>query len=183
MSSQKDKKLWQSIVARVEEEWVDLPQHEKSWATEHVLKIIGLQEQLHQLFVDVDGMGICRDCHGDCCGHGKFHPTLVNLLACLATDYPIPEAEFSQHCPYLVNTGCQFPPGLRPFNCISFICEKIEGLLDPSRKNEFYRLEKEIRSLYELFASRYLGAGMRGILISGETLSSPRKTSLRAHRF
>jgi hypothetical protein len=172
MSTQQITKFWQEVVSRVAEEWEGLPYPEQVWATEHTLRIVNLQERLHQLFLDVGGAGICSDCNGDCCGHGKFHPTLVNLLACLITEQPFPEPEFDQYCPYLGVSGCQFPPGLRPYNCISFICEQIENRLDPDKVGEFYQLEKEIREQYELFASRYVGASMRGILTRGETLPS-----------
>ncbi len=172
MPTLKDKKFWQEVLSQVADEWEGLPRTEKVWATEHALRIVKLQERLHQLFLDVGGAGICTDCDGGCCGHGKFHPTLVNLLACLVTEHPFPEPEFAQHCPYLGASGCQFPPGLRPYNCISFICEQIENRLNPDELSEFYQLEKEIRKQYELFAGRYVGASMRGILIRGETLPS-----------
>lgn len=172
MANQQYNKIWQEVVVRVAEEWTGLPRAEKKWVAEHVLHIVHLQERLHQLFLEVGGAIICRDCDGDCCGHGKFHPTLVNLLACLVTEQPFPDVEFEQHCPYLGAAGCQFPPGLRPYNCISFICEQVENRLNPENQDEFYRLEKEIRKKYELFAGRYVGAGMRGILIKGETLPS-----------
>ena len=170
MPTQQDNLLWQEITARIREEWVALAAEEKEWATGHILQIVKKQEQLHQLFLDVDGAEICCQCDGDCCGHGKFHPTLVNLLACLIVNHPLPEPDFSRHCPYIGPDGCLFPPGLRPYNCVSFICEQIECSLEPSRQAEFYRLEKEIRQAYELFADRYVGAGMRGILIRGAIL-------------
>ena len=161
MTSRNDKNLWTRITARVIDEWAALTADEKQWATEHIRNIISFQEQLHQLFLDVDGADICRSCNGDCCGHGKFHPTLANLLACLVTNHPVPEPDFSQGCPYL-----------DPYNCISFICELIEDRLDEETRYEFYRLEKQIRLHYELFAARYVGASLRGLLVRGELLPS-----------
>lgn len=172
MSSQNDKKLWQQITAQVTREWDTLPTDEKSWIRDHTGEIVRLQSELHQLFLAVDGEKICCDCHGDCCGHGKFHPNLTNLLAFLAHDDPIPSPDFSQGCPYLGDSGCLFPPGLRPYNCISFICEKIEDNLLPTKRSEFWRLEQAIRAEYELFIQRYVGAGLHGILVKGEALPS-----------
>lgn len=170
MSAAKDQILWQQITQQVTREWGLLPAAEKTWITDHTLLIVELQNKLHQLFLDVDGAKICRDCDGDCCGHGKFHPNLANLLACLVEEYPFPEPEFKQDCPYITARGCLFPPGLRPYNCISFICEKIEDDLNSVNREEFCRLEKAIRAGYELFVDRYAGAGMNGILVRGEVL-------------
>ena len=172
MTPANDENLWKQIISRVADEWEILPASEKNWATEHVRKVIDLQEQLHRLFLDVGGADLCRACDGDCCGHGKFHPTLVNLLACLVTSHTLPEPDFSQTCPYIGETGCHFPPGLRPYNCISFICEQVEDRLDKPSQETFYRLEKQIRAHYELFAERYTGASLRGVMIRGEMLPS-----------
>jgi hypothetical protein len=172
MTFQNDKNLWTQIVSRVAAEWQAFSTDEKVWVSDHIQKIIDLQEQLHQLFLAVGGEDLCRSCDGDCCGHGKFHPTLVNLLACLVSHHPVPEPDFGQNCPYIGAAGCHFPPGLRPYNCISFICELVENRLGRESSGEFYRLEKQLREQYELFAARYVGAGMRGLLIRGELLPS-----------
>ena len=172
MTAQDDITLWNAIVTRVEEEWQKLPAEEKAWAVGHLRDLIRLQEQLHALFLAVGGAESCRACDGECCGHGRFHPTLVNLLACLLTGHPVPRPDFARLCPYIDVSGCQFPPGLRPYNCISFLCEAVEDQLDPEAKGAFYRLEGEIRTLYELFAARYTGAGLRGLLIRGQLLPS-----------
>jgi len=170
MPSHTDRTLWRQIVQQVTVEWDALPTGEKNWITDHALKIVTLQESLHRLFLAVDGDVICRNCAGGCCGHGKFHPTLVNLLACLIKEKPFPLPRFDQGCPYIGAGGCLFPPGLRPYNCISFICEKIDSQLAPDDRAEFCRLEKEIRTEYEEFSGRYVGAGMRGILVRGKLL-------------
>lgn len=170
MSAKKDQILWPQIVSRVSREWDNLPAAEKTWITDHALVLVRLQDKLHQLFLQVDGEKICRECDGDCCGHGRFHPNLVNLLTCLVKDYPIPEPDFERDCPYSNAQGCLFPPGLRPYNCISFICGKIEDDLASVNLLKFYRLEKEIRAEYELFAGRYPAADMRGLLVKGEIL-------------
>ena len=172
MSSEHDKILWRQITDRVASEYAALPADEKSWIASHAGTIISLQNQLHQLFLDVGGERICRDCDGDCCGHGKFHPNLANLLAFLSRERSLPEPDFELGCPYIGQQGCQFPPALRPYNCISFICGQIENGLTPANRGEFYRLEKKIRSEYALFVERYIGAGMNGIMIKGEILPS-----------
>jgi hypothetical protein len=39
-------------------------------------------------------------------------------------------------------------PEYRPYNCVTFICERIEELLDPPEKERFYAVERELRALY-----------------------------------
>jgi len=170
MTTQDDIKLWNSIVSRIDGEWQVLPVDEKRWVTDHLRTIISLQEQLHELFLAVGGDECCRTCDGECCGHGRFHPTLVNVLACLLAGHPVPQPDFERLCPYIAAAGCQFPPGLRPYNCISFICEAVEDRLDPEAKRAFYHLEGLIRAQYELFAARYAGSSLRGLLIRGQLL-------------
>ncbi len=172
MTAHQDHRLWQDIVGRVSSEWQALGADEKAWVDAHVRRLVRLQEALHRHFLAAGGRDICRACRGECCGHGKFHPNLTNLLAVLASGEPLPEPDFSHDCPYGGVDGCQFPPGLRPFNCISFICDRIEERLSPESRAQFYRLEGEIRSEYEVFRARYAGAGMNGILVRGEPLPS-----------
>lgn len=163
-SPEHDKNLWQRIVDQLRREWEELPTDERAWISGQVEKLGALQGRLHQFFLDVDGASACRDCVGDCCGHGRFHPTLANLLACLVNrDFPDPD--FGQDCPYMGHAGCQFPPEFRPYNCITFICDRIEDKLPVADRGEFYRLDKEIREVYALFAGRYAGGSLRGILI------------------
>ena len=159
ISSEKD--LWKKITVQVRQEWQDCPESERNWIREHALKLVDLQNRLHQLFLEVGGENICRDCSGECCGHGKFHPTLANLLACFVSEHPLPEPDFEQSCPYIGAPGCMFPPGLRPFNCITFICDLVEDRLTPDDRELFYLLERELNAEYELFASRYAGGSLR----------------------
>ncbi|PLY00221.1 MAG: hypothetical protein C0623_07570 [Desulfuromonas sp.] len=172
MAPKQDQKLWHDIVDRVNYEWRHLHPEEKDWVSTHGARLATLQRELHQLFLDVGGADLCCDCNGSCCGHGKFHPNLTNLLICKILNFPIPDPDFSADCPYIGDLGCLFPPEARPYNCVSFICEQIEELFAPSNKEKFYALENEIRGEYALFVERYTGASMRGLLIRGELLSS-----------
>ncbi|PLX72350.1 MAG: hypothetical protein C0615_12335 [Desulfuromonas sp.] len=167
MSLDNDKVLWKKIVAQISAEWQDAPLSEKDWIEEHVQVIARLQQELHRLFLDVDGAAACHDCAERCCGHGRFHPGLANVLACVVAGVPLPLPDFGRDCPYSNDEGCLFAPAQRPYNCISFICDEVEPRLGP-KSVQFYLLEKQIRAEYEQFAQRYVGGSMRGLILKGE---------------
>lgn len=155
---------WREAVARIEAEWQSLDAGERAWATEQVEAIANLQQQMHRLTGGLRAEELCRKCAGECCAHGKFHPTLANIVACLAAGEPIPAPDFRDGCPYLGDSGCQFPPGLRPFNCIIFICDAIDGGLSAGSRRQLRRMEKQLRDLYAAFDERYAGSNLRGLL-------------------
>jgi hypothetical protein len=78
--------------------------------------------------------------------------------------------DFSASCPLLGSTGCALPAERRPYNCISFLCDRIEGQLQAHEVETFYALERELRDLYLLFAERYAGGSMAGLLLAARRL-------------
>lgn len=158
-------KLWEQIVSEVEEQYLILGQDEKNWLAPRVRRIADLQQQLNSLFQAADGEQHCCDCAGGCCHAGHNHMTLINLLQYIFRQQQLPPADFQQSCPFLGVCGCLLPVERRPYNCITFICDRIEGSLSPRQLSEFYRVEGELRQLYLAVAQRYLGAAMTGLLL------------------
>jgi len=155
--------LWLSTIAAIRNEWTALDAAERAWISTAVAEIATLQQQVQNLVDAADGATICRDCAGDCCGHGAFHPTLVTVLAHLASDRDLPAADFTRSCPWLGAQGCQFLADVRPFNCVTFVCEQIDAKLPA----ELYAdLESRLRELYTAFDRRYAGSSLRGLLNS-----------------
>lgn len=162
---------WQDIVARVVAEYALLPVAEKRWIRKQLKQIEALQRQLDQLFSAADGEAVCRYCRGDCCAHGHNHLTLANLLSFVCREQPLPRADFSHTCPFLGSSGCRLAVESRPYNCVTFICDKIEATLTSSEKTDFYCCERRLRTLYGEFAARYPGAAMTGLLIADQRLA------------
>jgi len=162
--------LWSQIVSQVSAELAALPAAERSWLQAQLGQVAELQLKIHALFEQASGAEICRNCRGECCGHGSFHFNLANLLGYLVSGEPLLEPDFSASCPYLGPSGCQIPVPLRPFNCVTFICEAIETRLPVPQREEFYRLERQLRAAYLAFDERYRGASLRGLLQSGARL-------------
>lgn len=171
MKSAQRQQLWEQIVTRVSTELAALPAGERHWL-ECQLQLVGdLQQQIHALFEQACGAVICRDCQGQCCGHGAFHFNLVNLLGYLVSGQALIQPDFTASCPYLGATGCRIPVALRPFNCVTFICEAIEDRLASDQQARFYALERQLRQACLAFDRRYRGSSLHGLLQSGRRLA------------
>lgn len=163
--------LWQQLCQQLANEYRQLAGDEKRWIAERLAAIAETQRGLEELFRQVDGAQACAGCGGDCCAKGHNHMTLANLLAFLQADEVLPRADFSQTCPFLAQAGCRLAVDRRPYNCISFVCDRIENVLMPEDVERFYRLEKHLRGLYLQFAERYAGGGLTGLLLQAERLA------------
>jgi hypothetical protein len=155
---------WLKIVQRVQNEWTSLVESERFWIVTKIEQLSRLQQELHSLVAAADGEDVCRDCCGGCCGDGLYHPTLVTILAHLVPDRPLPTPDFRQSCPYFGVGGCLFLPAVRPFNCVIFICEKIEERCSEKSLALICGLESQIRTIYEAFDSRFAGSSLRGVM-------------------
>jgi len=164
--------LWEQLIEQIELEYQQLPAAEKSWIAEQLQRIEALQRQLNLLFVESQGHQACATCLGGCCALGHNHMTLANLLAYLQSGERPPGADFSRTCPFLADAGCLLPDSRRPYNCISFVCDRIEENLIQEELERFYDLERQLRALYQQFAERYAGAALTGLLIQAQRLGN-----------
>lgn len=162
---EKNSRLWNNIVSSVMNEYHDLAPAELTWINARLDQIEALQLELNQVFCHAEGESICHQCQGDCCLKGHNHMTLVNLLSFIRRGVLPPDADFTSTCPFLGGEGCRLSVNSRPYNCISFICDRIEVALPQDKKAHFYALDSALRSLYLEFTQRYRGAAMTGLLI------------------
>ena len=160
---------WSKLVTALRREVATLDEDEKGWIAARLAAIAWLQEELHAGVQACGSETLCACCPEHCCGQGKNHPGLVNLLFYLLAGEDL-RADFSAPCPQLGPAGCVFPPARRPFNCITFNCERVEERLPAAARQRLRLLETALRALYESFAHRYAGAGAQGLLIRAETL-------------
>ncbi len=167
--SERDKH-WKTLVSQLRRELNGIDEVERRWLQQRISLIQALQRDLHALFLQVGGSDICRICTGSCCGAGHNHMTLLNVAAALLAQQ-LPQADFSRTCPFLTHTGCSLDVTLRPFNCITFICEQIEIHMSAEQVAEFYRMEKVLRAHYTEMDRRYAGSSLRGLLIGAQRLN------------
>lgn len=84
---------------------------------------------------EVDAASVCHECAGQCCLNGKYRINVMDTLARITAQIPT-SADFSQKplCPYGSDVGCTMKPGLRPADCVLFICDAIDLKLPPRAK-------------------------------------------------
>lgn len=162
---------WSKLVTALQCEVASLDQGEKGWISARLAAISLLQEELHACVQACGSESLCACCPEHCCGQGKNHSGLVNLLFYLMANEEL-VGDFSAPCPQLGPAGCLFPPARRPFNCITFNCERVEERLPAAARQRLVLLETALRALYESFAHRYAGAGAQGLLLRAETLGA-----------
>lgn len=165
-------RIWSELLDRLRAEIQALPPEERRWIAQRLAAITLLQEELHACAAKAGSEAVCADCIEVCCDRGKHHTTLVNLLFYLFEGQEPPHADFSRPCPQLSPAGCLYPPGRRPFNCVTFNCAAVEDRMPAAARERFYTLEPALRALYESFDLRYAGSSLRGLLIRAERLGS-----------
>ncbi|NVO00455.1 MAG: hypothetical protein HXX17_14140 [Geobacteraceae bacterium] len=162
-----DQQLWSAALLRVRSEYEALCDDLRLELSGLAHEIFLLKSRHQQLISSFDAERICADCKGECCRFGKHHFTLVDLLVYHSLDRDLFDPSFGNPCcPYHGSSGCQMEPGYRPFNCIIFICEQLENLLEDGVKVEINRIETELRRIYSEF-DRLLGNRFaNGLLIT-----------------
>ena len=174
-----DREKWDRGVAALRGEYAVLSPLLRSQLEERVAAVKSCKKILHSI-VEAVGVGkICAECRGECCACGKNHVTVVDLLVYLTEGRQLFTPSFERDlCPFLGETGCLMEPEYRPYNCITFNCERVEGVLDPSAKELFYAVERELRALCEGFEQLFDNRFRAGLLINCERDLAHNRTSI-----
>lgn len=159
---------WSALLQRINLEIATLSEVERAWLKERLAVIAATQLALDELFSKVGGAESCAGCDGACCGCGRHHLTLTNLLAYLLEGQEPPAPDFNRTCPYLGDQGCRLPVDRRPYNCITFFCEILDERLSSADRERLLNLDRQLRREYQLVAERYPVASLRGLWIALE---------------
>lgn len=128
-----------------------------------------LKQNIHRYAEVLDGSAICAECGGQCCATGKHHFTVVDLLVFLAGEKPVVAPRFSSGwCPFLGDDGCIIEPEFRPYNCVTFNCDRIDCLLQPFEREAFMDTERKLRSAYRAIEEFFDNTFMQGLIITCE---------------
>lgn len=162
-----DQEKWETAINAIALEYQDIPAVVRLRVDALLEKLVSAKLLVHAYADHLQAADICASCGGQCCLTGKYHFTVVELLVYLHEGKPLFAPRFdSGLCPYLGDTGCLMGPSHRPYNCITFNCELVDGLLEPHERERFVSAELELRSCYEeiekLFGNRFL----QGLLIN-----------------
>jgi hypothetical protein len=161
---------WLALLAKIKADLSALDEAEKQWLHDRIAAIEKLQLALDNLFKNAGGANICADCDGVCCGCGRHHITLTNLLGYLIAGEDPPSPDFTGTCPYLGKGGCVLPVARRPYNCITFFCELLEEKLSEEKRQQLCFMDQQLRREYQALAERYPAASLRGIWIALERI-------------
>lgn len=170
---------WTILLERFKEEVALLSKVESCWLKDRLAVIEVTQLAMDELFRKVGGIESCAECDGTCCGCGRHHITLTNLLAYLLQSEEPPAPDFNCTCPYLGEQGCRLSVARRPYTCITFFCETLDDRLSLVDREQLRTLDSQLRNEYQRVAERYPVASQRGLWIalgrigSGQLLYSP----------
>lgn len=168
-------------VAAVSAEFDAFPATARDRLLELLQEVRQLKKQVHRYADVTDGSAICADCGGQCCATGKHHFTVIDLLAYLTEGRsPIAPRFSSGCCPYLGDNGCMMEAEYRPYNCVTFNCDRIDSLLKPLEREELMEAEGKLRRLYRAIEQLLGNTFMQGLIITCERdLLRDRKSVLR----
>jgi len=130
---------------------------------------MALKAEITSIFDGAKGIEVCRLCCGECCRTGCYHFTTVDLLAYFIASRELFTPLFDNGvCPFLGDSGCMMDPCHRPYNCVTFVCEKFDILISSVERERFADLSAKLiavyRGLEQLFANRFV----YGILNNGD---------------
>lgn len=116
-----------------------------------------IKEELAAIVADIDAASVCRDCKGQCCLNGKYRINSLDYLARLAEGVPtVADFTCKPLCPYGSENGCSMDPGLRPSDCVLFVCDEIDRKLSPQARTHLAGLEQNLRECIQ-DSSRLIG--------------------------
>ena len=141
-----DQETWDLAVAAVTEEFDRIPSSRLALIAAGITAVRVCKQALHAVVEEAGASGVCTSCRGECCRTGKYHFRVLDLLAYLVDGRELFTPRFGREgCPFLGEQGCLMAPSLRPFNCITFNCDRVEALIDPRERNRLVSLEHELR--------------------------------------
>jgi hypothetical protein len=110
-------------------------------------EIIQLKQKLVELATVAGSSDVCRDCGGECCLLGKYHFSVLDVLAYRKNglDPVVPTFSAGPACPYSDSAGCLMQPGYRPVTCVIFNCQLIEDRLTAAEQHTLLQTEKALR--------------------------------------
>jgi hypothetical protein len=161
---------WPTLLQKLRVELDALDGTDRQWLRDRLDSIATIQLELDDLFRLAGGLQVCAECDGACCGCGRHHVTLTNLLAFLLNDDEPPAPDLGKTCPYLGEQGCRLQVSRRPYNCITFFCEQLEENLSEEKRQQLCFMDQQLRREYQALAERYPAASLRGIWIALERI-------------
>jgi hypothetical protein len=141
-----DRQLWNLGTERLKGLLAELSDGTALAVTKLLTRYREAKEAFAAIVAEVDAATVCRECCGQCCLNGKYRINVFDAMARIAAEIPT-AANFSQKplCPYGTDAGCSMEPGLRPADCVLFICDAIDRKLLPQGRLILSAQERVLR--------------------------------------
>lgn len=158
-----DQQLWNLGIARLECLLKDLSDDRMQALTELLDRYRKAKEAYAAVVAGVGAAYVCRQCAGQCCLNGKYRVNVLDALVGISAKIPA-VTDFLQKplCPYGTDAGCTMGPGLRPADCILFVCDAIDRELTQQSRLVLAAEERALRECIRMASS-----------LTGEQLQSP----------
>jgi hypothetical protein len=142
-----DQEIWEQAVTAVRNSYNSLPPETMSDLNGLIEYVKRIKQNLVELVTSTGSSNICRNCGGECCKYGKFHVTVLDVIACLksAHELVIPDFSNNPYCPYSDISGCTMAAAYRPMTCVVFNCQQVEDQLSPAQIEMMRGYEQELR--------------------------------------
>jgi hypothetical protein len=142
-----DRTAWEQAISDAGTSYAALPAAIRDELERVIEEIMLLKQQLVEMVAAVGSGEICRTCGGECCRFGKYHVSVLDILAYLKRGERavVPDFSSAPFCPYSDVSGCSMAPHYRPMTCVVFNCQLVEEQLTSSQKELFSRQEQELR--------------------------------------
>lgn len=143
-----DQKKWQKAVAGAYQRYDRLPADTGIALDGLIAGIIQLKQELFELAQVAGGGDICRTCGGQCCRYGKYHVTVLDLLAYRSAGVEplMPDFATPPCCPYGGPDGCRMEPRFRSMTCLIFNCDLLEERMVDDVRQRFAAAEGSLRA-------------------------------------
>jgi hypothetical protein len=164
-----DQAAWDQAVATASEWYSGLPSPIRTELDGLIEEIMQLKQKLVEQVTASGSATVCRTCGGECCLLGRYHVTVLDILAYRKTGLEpvVPDFSTGPFCPYSDVSGCTMLPGYRPVTCVIFNCQLIEDRLSETERAALYEHEARLRATVAR-AGRIQGIRIdRPLLLSG----------------
>jgi hypothetical protein len=142
-----DQATWEQAVTAAGTSYTNLLSGTSQELERLIEEIMQLKQKLVEVVLSAGSTDICRSCGGECCRFGKYHVSVLDIMAYLKTGAQPIIPDFSNHpaCPYSDVSGCTMAPGYRPMTCVVFNCQQVEEQLTSEQHETLRSYERELR--------------------------------------
>jgi hypothetical protein len=142
-----DQAVWEQAVTAASEWYRELPSPVRAELDDLLEEIMQLKQKLVGQVTSSGSTIICRTCGGECCLMGRYHVSILDILAYRKTGVEpvLPDFSAGPACPYSDASGCTMSPGYRPVTCVIFNCQLIVDRLSAAALDSLHEHKRKLR--------------------------------------